>query len=87
MNDDYQDIPITEGFDNAGVGVGRARISKDALKVFKIAPEEFTFAPGFVIKKQDENGTITDAELVEISIIPAKRYVDWYQHKKGKRDA
>ncbi len=85
MNDDYQDIPITQGFDNSGLGVGHARISKEALKVFKTHPEDFTFAPGIIIKKQNEDGTITDAELVEISIIPAKQYVDWYEHKGGKK--
>lgn len=85
QSDDYQDIPITEGFDIASPPIGSARISKHSLKLFKTHPEDFTFAPGFIIKKQDEDGTIREAELIEISIIPAKHYVDWYNHKRSKK--
>lgn len=71
------EIPITIGFDN-NRSAGNAQINDYAKKIFedmKVNGVDYVLAPGFIIKRQDEDGTIHECELIELSLIPAARAV------------
>jgi len=44
--------------------------AKMLFETWKANPTMFTLAPGYRVLKQDKDGTILKAELIELSIIP-----------------
>lgn len=80
-------IPVTQSFNEAVPPVGRVDVeSDDGLMIRMVKdsgfdPELFTVAPSFIIKKQDKNGNILEAELLSLSVIPKQWQKDGVKTK------
>lgn len=66
-----KELPVTKFFDDNKL-IGRIEIANEAYEQFKQNPEKFTFGIGFIGKPQ-EDGTYTEVELIEVSMIHRER--------------
>lgn len=74
------EIPITIEFDNVMPPSGYARVTDEVKKIFEDMYANglkltYVLAPAFRVKEYNEDGTIKEAELIELSLVPAERVI------------